>query len=121
MWATALYGGLRSGELQALRWHDVDFERGLIRVEQSWDPKVGAIEPKSRSGRRRVPLPKPLRAYLTAHRLRGSGESGSLVFGRFDAVPFHSAGLAKRARSFWARAGLAPLDCTSLATPTRRS
>ncbi len=33
VWATALYAGLRLGELQALRWSDVDFERGLIRIE----------------------------------------------------------------------------------------
>ena len=35
---------------------------GLIRVEQSWDDEAGPIEPKSRAGRRRVPLAKPLRA-----------------------------------------------------------
>jgi len=41
VWATALYAGLRRGELQALRWSDVDLERGLIRVERSWDQKAG--------------------------------------------------------------------------------
>jgi integrase len=29
MWATALYGGLRRGELQALRWEDVDLAKGV--------------------------------------------------------------------------------------------
>jgi len=109
IWATALYAGLRCGELQALRWQDVDFERGLIRVERSWDPKVGPIEPKSRSGRRRVPLAKPLRAYLAGHRLRTSGDEESLVFGRTAMEAFHQAGLAKRARSFWRRAELSPI------------
>ena len=66
MWATALYAGLRRGELAALRWLDVDFERGLIRVERSW-------EPKSRSGRRRVPMARPLKAHLAAHRLLAPG------------------------------------------------
>jgi integrase len=28
LWATALYAGLRRGELQALRWQNVDLERG---------------------------------------------------------------------------------------------
>jgi len=42
IWATALYAGLRLGELKALRWEDVDFEAGLIRVERGWDKKAGA-------------------------------------------------------------------------------
>ena len=106
VWASALYAGLRCGELQALRWQDVDFERGLIRVERSWDPKVGPIEPKSRAGRRRVPLAKPLRGHLAGHRLRGAGDEASLVFGRSDEEAYHPAALAKRARRVWARADL---------------
>jgi integrase len=37
VWATALYAGLRRGEIRGLRWGDLDFDPGLIRVEQSWD------------------------------------------------------------------------------------
>ena len=54
VWATALFAGLRRGEIRGLRAEDVDFEAGLVRVEQSWDDKAGPIEPKSRAGRRRV-------------------------------------------------------------------
>ena len=32
VWATALYAGLRRGELAALRWADIDLEAGLVRV-----------------------------------------------------------------------------------------
>lgn len=39
VWAPALYAGLRLGELRALRWQDVDFSKGVIRVRRSWDPK----------------------------------------------------------------------------------
>jgi integrase len=81
VWATALYAGLRRGELQALRWCDVDFDAGLIQVERSWDAKVGRISLKSRAGRRRVPLARPLRARLAAHRLWCPSER-ELVFGR---------------------------------------
>ncbi len=37
VWATAMYAGLRLGELQALRWENVDLDGGTIRVEQGWD------------------------------------------------------------------------------------
>ena len=88
VWATALYAGLRRGELAALRWADVDLERGLIRVERSWDPKAGPVEPKSRSGRRRVPLARPLRVHLAAHRLLlGRSDDAELLFGRSGGGP----------------------------------
>jgi integrase len=109
VWATALYAGLRRGELQALRWCDVDFGAGLIRVERSWDAKEGPIAPKSRAGRRRVPLARPLRAYLAAHRLRGSATDSELVFARESGKPLASDALTRRARTAWRRAGLEPI------------
>jgi integrase len=41
LWATALYGGLRRGELQALRWEDIDLAKGVMRVERAWDVREG--------------------------------------------------------------------------------
>jgi integrase len=113
LWATALYAGLRRGELQALRWADVDLDRGVVRVERSWDPKAGPIEPKSRAGRRRVPLVKPLRAELAAHRLRQGGGGEGLVLGRVE-KPFASGAATRRARGAWASKELEPIglhDC----------
>jgi integrase len=43
LWATALYAGLRYGELRALRWAAVDLASGTVRVVESWDPKEGTI------------------------------------------------------------------------------
>src|SRR4029077_12266407 len=40
IWATALYAGLRRGELMALRWEDVDLAQGVIHVERSYDEKA---------------------------------------------------------------------------------
>jgi integrase len=109
VWATALYAGLRRGELRALRWGDVDFEAGLIRVERGWDPKEGPIEPKSRAGKRRVPLAKPLRAHLAAHRLRTGGAQEDLVFrGRSD-KPLAPDALIERGRKAWGEGGLRPI------------
>jgi integrase len=108
LWATALYAGLRRGELQALRWLDVDFERGVICVERSWDPKVGPIAPKSRSGRRRVPLTAPLRTLLAAQRLATGRSGDDLVFGRSAEQAFTQAAV-ERARAAWGRAGFEPI------------
>ena len=60
--ATALYAGPRRGELQALRWQNIDLERGLIRVEHSWDRCAGLTEPKAGPACRRVPIPAALPA-----------------------------------------------------------
>lgn len=58
LWATAFYAGLRRGELQALRWVDVDLAGGVLRVERSWDVKAGVIDPKSIAGRRKCQSPR---------------------------------------------------------------
>jgi integrase len=103
LWGTALYAGLRRGELQGLRWSDVDFGAGVIRVERSWDERVGPIAPKSRAGRRRVPLAKPLRAYLASHRLLHKRKQEDLVFGRGTRA-FCPEALVRRARAAWKEA-----------------
>jgi integrase len=58
------YGGLRRGELRALRVEDVDLGHGLIRVERNWDPREGEIDLKSSAGRRKVPISAVLRGFL---------------------------------------------------------
>jgi integrase len=35
LWATAMFAGLRLGELQALTWHDVALDAGLLKVRNS--------------------------------------------------------------------------------------
>ena len=53
LWATALYAGLRYGELRALKWGALDLAGGTIRVRESWDPKEGSIPPKTKTSRLR--------------------------------------------------------------------
>jgi integrase len=114
LWATAFFSGLRRGELQALCWSDVDLEQNLIQVRQAWDRRAGLIEPKSRSGKRRVPLTQALRRHLVAHRLQqGPGGSG-FVFANRHGRPFDPGTVVNRARKTWREAGLKPLtlhDC----------
>jgi integrase len=108
LWATALYAGLRRGELQALRWEDVDFKQGRINVRRSWDVQEGAIEPKSKAGRRAVPIALVLRAALMEQRAACPWEAG-LVFGRDATRAFVPGAVSKRARRSWERAGLDPI------------
>jgi integrase len=107
LWATAFYAGLRRGELMALTWDDVDLAAGLIRVERAWDAKERVtVEPKSRAGRRQVPIPADLRDPLVEHKLATGRRNGDLVFGRTPEIPFDASAVADRARAAWWREGL---------------
>ncbi len=77
LWSTALYAGLRRGELTALHREDVDLAAGVIRVERGWDEVEGEVAPKSKQGRRKVPIPAVLRERLEAH-LPDAPESGRI-------------------------------------------
>jgi integrase len=100
LWATAMYAGLRSGEIQALRWEDVDLAGGVIRVEHGWDAEEGEIGPKTSAGRRKVPIPAILRDYLVSHKAVQGLEAG-LVFGKTTETPFDHRRVALRAKAAW--------------------
>ena len=100
LWATAFYAGLRRGELMALRWEDIDLTSGVIRVERSWDVRAGLIEPKSRAGKRAVPIASLLREYLVAHALRTGRRTGLSFSQRLD-KPSDPDSLNQRARKAW--------------------
>jgi integrase len=108
LWSLALYGGLRRGELMALRWRDVDLAGGIIRVERSWDEKSRVfVEPKSRAGRRKVPIAAALRGVLVEHKMTARRE---LVVPRGDGgEPFDGGAVAERAQRIWRRSGLEPI------------
>ncbi len=106
LWGTALYAGLRRGELLALRWEDVDIAAGQIRVERSWDISEGhAVAPKSREGRRTVPIAGGLRTLLAAHRLASSRATGH-VFGTTGSGVAAIRHVTKRADDAWSAAAL---------------
>jgi integrase len=109
IWATALYAGLRRGELMALRWEDVDLAAGVVRVDRAYDEKGRVeIEPKSRAGHRKVPVVAALRHVLIEHKLRLGHDTG-LVFGSSAETPFQPSTLWRRAQRAWRRAGLEPI------------
>jgi integrase len=83
LWATALYAGLRRGELMGLHREEVDLATGVIRVERGWDQCEGEVAPKSKQGRRKVPIPAVLRDRLVEYLLDGP-ESGRVFVGARD-------------------------------------
>lgn len=101
LWATALYAGLRYGELRALSWGAVDLAGGTIRVQASWDPKEGAIAPKTRSSRRTTPVPGLLRDFLLDHRFRAGGPSEDALFTGKNGRTFEAAAVYRRADRAW--------------------
>ena len=70
--ATAAYTGLRWGECVGLHWAAVDLDARRLRVVRVLVEVGGRITPKpypkSRAGRRTVPLPVPLVELLAEHR-----------------------------------------------------
>ncbi len=109
IWATALFAGLRRGELLALRWCDIDLEQRTIRVERSYDAKAGFIEPKSRAGVRRVPIVSELLDVLSALKGGGHQPDSSLALGRSATRPFSPSGVGNRAKCRWRQVGLQPI------------
>lgn len=101
LWATAFYAGLRRGELQALRWSDVDDDLRTIHVQRGWDPVAGVIDPKSKKGDRLVPVAQVLRRYLLAHKARTGRRGEDLVFGRTATEPFSPTLVRRRAVRAW--------------------
>jgi integrase len=99
LWATAMFGGLRRGELMALRIEDIDLGAGVIDVRRGWDVVEGEITTKT--GRdRRVPIAGVLRDYLDEHLLALAWGEG-LVFGASAVSPFTITPTTKRAQKAW--------------------
>ena len=66
-----LYAGLRKGEAQALEWSDIDFENRIIRVTKNASSLKNIVtikEPKTKAGRREIPIPSVLLTALVEKR-----------------------------------------------------
>jgi integrase len=85
MLAIACFCGLRISEILGLRWGDLDFECGQVRVRQRVD-RWGVIgHPKSAAGVREIPMGSFVSNTLKEWRVRSSGDD--LVFCKDDGAP----------------------------------
>ncbi len=80
VWAVALLTGMRSGELFALKWSDVDFEKGLITVQRSYNKRMKEFKSTKAGYWRTVPISSELDLLL-----RGLMASDDFVLPRIDA------------------------------------
>jgi integrase len=67
LWATALYSGMRFGELRALRAENIDFAHKRIKVLAGWDAFEGEIDPKTEKGKRNTVIVGLLDTLLREH------------------------------------------------------
>jgi integrase len=59
-----VHEGMRSGELDALRWDRIDFQAGTILVDQQWNALERAFTPPKHGSVRTIALTDPARARL---------------------------------------------------------
>lgn len=95
LWRLALTTGMRQGELLALRWQDVDLDRGNLAVRRTLTRdragRWAVGDPKSAAGRRSLALPPACVAALKRHKAQqterrlqwgAAWQDGGLIFDR---------------------------------------
>lgn len=87
----AVLTGLRVGEILGLRWKDIDFTVGELRVARAVY-RGGIGSPKTKGSRRTVPLPEAVMVALRP--LQGAADS--LIFQTEDKTPFRDNNLRHR-------------------------
>ena len=95
--ATAVASGMRQSELLGLRWRDVDFDAGLIRVRCQLDRAGNHVEPKTPQAIRDVVLAPALARLLREHRLASAAsDQADPVFANAAHRPFEHPKVQRR-------------------------
>jgi integrase len=114
--------GARRGEALALRWQNIDLDKGLIRIEHSLEQTRAGLrikQPKTKYSRRSISAPPWLIAELRAHRARqqeqrlalglGRAPDDALVFARRDGTAHAPSWLSQKFARTMTTLGI---DCT---------
>jgi integrase len=108
LFLTAAFTGLRRGELVALRWRDVDFERSAVRVAGSY-ANGKLTTPKSGHGRVVPMVPEVAEVLARLGQRTESVEDDDLVFPGEIGRYLDGSALRRRFVGACARAGLRPI------------
>ncbi len=122
LYVLALNTGMRQGELLALRWEDVDLERGVLRVRRTlthMDKTYALGEPKTKKSRRTIRLTAGAATALEVHlsrqleemeRVGSLYQPGGLVFATTTGTIINPSNLRNRSfKPLLERAGLRPI------------
>lgn len=86
---TAIYTGLRKGEVQGLTWNDIDFVRSTITVNKQWDEKEKDFKSvKTESSNRVIKVNRELLKYLADLK---SNQSTMVFMNVFNQIPTSNA------------------------------
>jgi integrase len=95
--ATAVFTGLRQGELLGLVWADVDFDAGVLHVRRQLDRGGDLVEPKTPQARRDVVLMPSLATLLREHKLASAHSGGAdPVFATLTGAPMNHRNVTRR-------------------------
>jgi integrase len=104
-WFMALKTGMRSGELMALTWNDIDLEGRIISVSKQWTSKAGFAPTKTKRSRV-VPISEDLGVFLKELKLQGGSQSEFVL----PRLPEWVGGMqAKVTREFCMAIGVTPV------------
>jgi integrase len=106
--------GMRRGEILALRWRHVDFERELVNVDEAWKGREETGTPKW-GHRRVVPLPD-----VAAAALRDLWERRDPKLAGSDCLVFCYIDGSRLGETWWAKAFAGAMKKAGIDTRTRR-
>lgn len=102
IWAVALLTGMRSGELFALTWDDVDFDNNIIRITKSYSQRIKGVKSTKNSDWRNAHISEDLKEVLL--QIRKLDPNSELVLPRVGGWNCGNAG--KVLRDFLTRIGI---------------
>jgi integrase len=76
IWYMALHTGMRSGELYALEWNDIDFEGKMITCSKSYNGRMKIFKSTKAGYWRKIPMSAEVEAMLVD--LRAKAEPGAV-------------------------------------------